>query len=236
MSADVYPAFSCPFLVNQLPDCEGMNTDLRRLFLDCESQGDAFTEKFPVPTLKVNTFESVFTLFSWPQPCIAQLKQFCFGALGKVLNQVNGNTDLSTLKIFNHAWFHITRTGGYMGSHNHPMASWSGVYCVDPGTPDPDNPDSGNLRFHDPRNSINMYMDAGNNTWVEPYAPGVLTFPAKAGQLVIFPSFLMHDVAPFTGQGERIVVAFNAWINDARDTTGSADRGHATGTAAMEKP
>ncbi|MEM9532651.1 MAG: putative 2OG-Fe(II) oxygenase [Pseudomonadota bacterium] len=212
MNTTVAPAFACPFLVTQLPDCDDLNRELRALFLAREAAG--VTEEYPVPTLKVNTFESEFTVFNWPEPCVQTLKQFCFSTLGQVLSQVNGVRDLSPLKIFNHTWFHITRKGGYMGSHNHPMASWSGVYCVDPGGEDPDNPDSGTLRFHDPRNSINMYMDAGNNTWVEPYAPGVLTFPAKAGQLVIFPSFLMHDVAPFSGEGERIVVAFNAWIKN----------------------
>ncbi|MEM7708480.1 MAG: putative 2OG-Fe(II) oxygenase [Pseudomonadota bacterium] len=214
MNDVVRPAFACPFLVVQMPNCEALNRELRALFLDREARGSEFTEEYPVPTLKVNTFESVFTVFNWTEPCVQHLKQFCFAQLGQALRQVNGTVDLSPLKIFNHAWFHITRAGGYMGSHNHPMASWSGVYCVDAGGQDPDNPDSGTLRFHDPRNSINMYMDAGNNTWVEPWAPGVLTFPAKAGQLVIFPSFLMHDVAPFTGPGERIVVAFNAWIKN----------------------
>ena len=63
-----------------------------------------------------------------------------------------------------------------------------------------------------------MYMDAGNNHWRAPFNPGVLTFRAVPGQLVLFPSFLMHDVAPFSGPGERIVVAFNAWIKDTRAT------------------
>lgn len=210
----VSPGFATPFVVTKLDDCERVNGELRELFLAREAAGDQYTEAYPVPTLKVNTFESVFTVFSWPERCVQELKAFCFEALGRTLTQVNGTTDLSRLKIFNHTWFHITRKGGYMGTHNHPMASWSGVYCVDSGGADPDNPDSGTLRFYDPRNSVNMYMDAGNNHWQAPYNPGVLTFPAVPGQLVIFPSFLMHDVAPFSGPGERIVVAFNAWIKD----------------------
>ena len=123
---------------------------------------------------------------------------------------------MAQLRIFNHAWFHVTRPGGYMGTHNHPMASWSGVYCVDPGEEDPDNPDSGVIRFHDPRISVTMYMDASNNHMVAPYEPGMRTYRFKAGQLVIFPSFLMHEVAPFTGTGTRITLAFNSWIKDSR--------------------
>ena len=34
----------------------------------------------------------------------------------------------------------------------------------------------------------------------------------RPGQLVIFPSWLMHEVLPYVGRAERIVAAFNAWI------------------------
>ena len=32
------------------------------------------------------------------------------------------------------------------------------------------------------------------------------------GQLVLFPSWVLHDVKPFEGEGERITVAFNCWF------------------------
>ena len=173
-------------------------------------------------TLKVNLFESEFGLFSWPQPCVQQLKRFCLDSLALAVVQVNGYSpqDAQHLQIFNHTWFHITRQGGYMGSHNHPMASWSGVYCVATGGDDPNNPDSGVLRFHDPRNSVNMYMDAGNSNWIDPWSPGQLSFKLKPGQLVMFPSFLMHEVATHSGPEERITVAFNCWIKDKRVSGG----------------
>ncbi len=44
---------------------------------------------------------------------------------------------LSHLKLHNHTWFHITRHAGSFISHNHPMASWSAVYCVRAGQPAP---------------------------------------------------------------------------------------------------
>ena len=34
----------------------------------------------------------------------------------------------------------------------------------------------------------------------------------EAGQLVLFPSWVLHDVKPFEGEGERITVAFNCWF------------------------
>lgn len=215
--------FPTPFFTNFHEDCAGLNTDLKNLFLQREAEGRRWQEKVDTNTLKVNLFESEFGLFSWPEPCVQQLKRFCLDSLALAVMQVNGYSpqDAQHLQIFNHTWFHITRQGGYMGSHNHPMASWSGVYCVATGGDDPDNPDSGVLRFHDPRNSVNMYMDAGNSNWIDPWSPGQLSFKLKPGQLVMFPSFLMHEVATHSGSEERITVAFNCWIKDKRLSGGT---------------
>ncbi len=35
------------------------------------------------------------------------------------------------------------------------------------------------------------------------------------GQLVMFPSWVLHDVKPFEGEGERITIAFNCWFSIA---------------------
>ena len=39
------------------------------------------------------------------------------------------------------------------------------------------------------------------------------TFKPKVGDLYIFPSFLMHDVHPFRGDGERRCFSFNAFVD-----------------------
>ena len=39
------------------------------------------------------------------------------------------------------------------------------------------------------------------------------TFKPKTGNLFIFPSFLMHDVHPFRGDGERRSFSFNAFVD-----------------------
>ena len=39
------------------------------------------------------------------------------------------------------------------------------------------------------------------------------TFKPKVGDLFIFPSFLMHDVHPFRGDGERRSFSFNAFVD-----------------------
>lgn len=211
----VFPRFACPFVIRQIPDCDALNQQLKALFLERESD-PRYREETPTLTLKVKTFESHFDLFKWPDKPVQTLCNFCYQSLGQTIVEVNGvpAKDVARFQVNSHAWYHITRGGGYMGVHNHPMASWSGVYVVDPGDRDPDNRDSGTLRFYDPRNSVNMFMDPANSHLVDPYAASVQVFEPIAGRLVMFPSYLMHDVAPFTGTGTRIVVAFNAWVND----------------------
>ena len=219
------PGFPTPFYSTSMSDCAVVNRELRDLFLAREASGDQYREAVDTMTLKVNTFESSFDVFSWPEQPVQTLKRFCFSALGQVIAQLNGfdAERMGQLKVNSHTWFHITRRGGYMGAHNHPMASWSGVYCVDDGGADPNNPDSGVLRFHDPRNSVNMYMDVSNANWQPPWRPGPVNFRLRPGQLVIFPSFLMHEVAPYGGDGTRITVAFNSWVTgvDASETSGA---------------
>ena len=45
-----------------------------------------------------------------------------------------------------------------------------------------------------------------------PYGYQIANLRLEAGQLVLFPSWVLHDVKPFEGEGERITVAFNCWF------------------------
>jgi len=211
----VTPNFAAPFLEASLPEGERLNTQLRQLILDSEKPAHA--PDVAVPTLKHNVFESEFNLLSWPQPCIQELKRFLLGSVVRAVQQLNGYSqeEMAALSVSNHSWFHITRHGGYASGHNHPMASWSSVYCVDPGDSPPDIQDSGVLRFSDPRPHANMYLDPANMRLQRPYNHGSVNYALQAGQLVIFPSWLFHEVAPYFGQRPRITIASNYWFKES---------------------
>ena len=131
----------------------------------------------------------------------------------RLIRELNGfsQAEMDRLQIHSHTWFHVTRHGGYFGLHNHPMASWSGVYCVDPGEDDGTRPDSGVLHFANPLMMAGMFLDGANHRLRSPYAMQGRSFRLRAGQLVLFPSWVNHEVLPFHGKGERITVAFNTW-------------------------
>jgi uncharacterized protein (TIGR02466 family) len=131
-----------------------------------------------------------------------------------VVGRLNGY-DLPTLRrlqIFNDCWFHVTRRGGFFGLHNHPNASWSGVYCVDSGRHDADKKDSGLLTFVNPMITTAMFMDAATANIQLPYGYQIANIRLEPGQLVLFPSWVLHDVKPYEGDGERITIAFNCWF------------------------
>lgn len=205
----IIPVFSVPFVSDQLTNCASLNQKLQELFIRREAQGARFANPNPYTPRNAQLFESNFDLFSWPEACIATLREFCLTRVAKTVAELNryDSARMARLKINTDAWFHITKRGGYFGVHNHPMASWSGVYCVNPGENDIDQPDSGKLSFINPL--AQMYLDSGNSQLQYPFQLGNYALSLQAGQLVIFPSWVVHQVMPFYGEGERITVAFN---------------------------
>lgn len=209
------PAFAVPMAEARLPKCEDLNRELKALFLAREKEGGKWRN--PASSMRINPglFESDFTLFSWPEPCVQTLREFCWSAMSRAISQLSGYgaEEMNRLRIFSHTWFHITRRGGFFGLHNHPMASWSGVYCVSAGEDDPAHPDSGILHFMNPNQLANMFVDPANARLRAPYSMGGKRVKFEPGQLVLFPSWLQHEVLPFHGEGERITVAFNCWFD-----------------------
>jgi uncharacterized protein (TIGR02466 family) len=99
-------------------------------------------------------------------------------------------------------WVNLMGRHAVHGLHLHPLSTLSGTYYVQ--TP----PGSPGLKFEDPR--LDRFMAApprradaarSNRAWV--------TLPARVGHLVLFESWLRHEVAPMRGSRERVSVSFN---------------------------
>lgn len=206
--------FPVPFAFDRHADPQRLNAALRALFLAREAEGARYANPTPFTLRNAALFESHFDLFAWPQAEIAELREFCLSRVARLAGELNGYDEATRarLRISADAWFHVTRRNGYFGVHNHPMASWSGVYCVSPGEHDAGDADSGALTFIHPHAAGAMYIDAGNEAMRPPFGIGNLSYQLGAGQLVIFPSWVLHQVLPFHGEGERITVAFNCAI------------------------
>jgi uncharacterized protein (TIGR02466 family) len=206
--------FAVPFAFSRYPAAAQLNPALRRHILEEEKKGAAAANPRPLTRRNAGVFESHFNLFRDRNPAIQELKTFCWDQLLAVIGRLN-RYDLQTLhrlQIYNDCWFHVTRRGGFFGVHNHPNASWSGVYMVDSGQHDAGMKESGELSFINPTITSIMHMDAGIMNIQLPYGPQIANVALEPGQLVIFPSWVLHDVKAFAGQGERITIAFNCWF------------------------
>jgi uncharacterized protein (TIGR02466 family) len=187
---------------------------LHKLILAHEQPAERKADS-PQP-LHRNVFESEFDFLDWREPASLALKQLMHRRLAEViLHSSNfGQEMLLKLKIVCESWFHITRSGGYVRSHNHPQHSWSAIYCVDPGDPEPEyDHDAGHLLFFDPRNSAGMFLDMANSELTSSYNFHTLRFRPSAGELIIFPSYVWHAVEPYHGERPRITVAANFRFN-----------------------
>lgn len=214
--AEIYSQFAVPVAIAHLPGCEALNARLRETFLAREQEGTRHANPNPYTARNRELFESNFDLFRWNDPSVTSLREYCFRELLRTVGDLNGYPPdfVARLRIGCDAWFHITRDGGMFGIHNHPMASWSGVYCVSAGTPDEDAPqDNGALSFLNPFIMNVMFVDAGNAQLRAPFTNVSRNYKLVPGQLVLFPSWLLHEVKAFRGAGERITVAFNCWFH-----------------------
>ena len=208
----VRPLFAVPVGEARLEQPERLNAALEALFIARE--GDETRNPTPSHRPQQELFESRFNLFRWPDPCVQELRAFMLETIGRVILETTTLTaaDLARLKLQNHTWYHITRHAGSFVAHNHPLASWSAVYCVRAARSIPDEPDSGVLRFQDPRPGADAYRDAGNDRLRPPYRVGAVEFRLEEGQIVVFPSYVFHEVAPYYGHQTRITVATNCWF------------------------
>lgn len=94
-------------------------------------------------------------------------------------------------------WVNIMGRGATHGLHLHPLSTISGTYYVrmPRGAPA--------IKFEDPR--LDRFMAS------PPRPPGStwLQWPARSGDVVLFESWLRHEVPSNLGANERVSVSFN---------------------------
>lgn len=207
---EIIPFFAVPFGTATLDNCASLNAELRTLFLQRAAAGNTYANPFPLAHQSPHVFESSVDLFRVPEKPVQQLREFCLRELVQMIIKLSGYDEATgkRLLIQHDSWFRVTRRGGYLGLHNHPNASWSGIYCIDPGHADPDKPDSGVVSFVSPMLATGLFNDAGNANLQGPYAPQLRHVRLEPGQLLLFPAWVLHSVMPYEGNGDRLTVSF----------------------------
>jgi len=209
--SNIEPIFAVPFVSTTHPDPVALNSQLKTYLFDLESRGDTYKNRQPMVNRNGEVFESHFQLFDADNTAVQALRVFCYQQLYQAIGQLNSYTVdmLKNLHVAVESWFHITRRGGYFPIHNHALHSWSGIYCVDPGQESPTDATNGMLSFINPFAMNTMFIDMAVVRMGGGYNYGPREIRLTAGQLLLFPSWLLHEVRPYTADGERVTIAFN---------------------------
>lgn len=99
-------------------------------------------------------------------------------------------------------WVNLLKPGGAHSGHIHPRSAVSGtLYLATP-------PGAGAIRFEDPRLALMMAAPPRRRDLPEAERPFVTVTPAR-GTLLLWESWLRHEVLPNAAKAPRISVSFN---------------------------
>jgi uncharacterized protein (TIGR02466 family) len=110
--------------------------------------------------------------------------------------------DLTRKPRLDSLWANLLKSGGHHSGHIHPHSIISGTLYVEVA------PGSGAIRFEDPRLPLMMAAPPRRKDAAEELQPFVTVQP-RPGVLLMWESWLRHEVLSGTGRGERLSISFN---------------------------
>jgi uncharacterized protein (TIGR02466 family) len=99
-------------------------------------------------------------------------------------------------------WVNLLKPGGHHSAHIHPHSILSGTFYVEAPA------GSGSIRFEDPRLSMMMAAPSRGEDAPEQLRQFVTVEP-KPGLLLMWESWLRHEVIPAQAKGDRLSISFN---------------------------
>ncbi len=110
--------------------------------------------------------------------------------------------DLGRKPRLDSLWVNQLRPGGHHSAHIHPHSIISGTFYVE--APE----GSGAIRFEDPRLGLMMAAPVRRDDAPEELRPFATVTP-RPGLLLLWESWLRHEVLPGAAKAERLSVSFN---------------------------
>ena len=100
------------------------------------------------------------------------------------------------------SWLNYTEINEHHHPHHHPNSYLSGILYIAA------DKDHDNITFgHNKYNQINISPTQKNQ-----FNSFMLSFPVETGEIMIFPSSLLHSVAMKKGKNSRISLSFNVFV------------------------
>jgi len=126
-------------------------------------------------------------------PAIADLAKLLTKHAAKFA--ADANLDLGRKPRLDSLWVNLLKMGGHHSAHIHPQSVISGTFYVEVPT------GSGAIRFEDPRLPLMMAAPAREDAFV--------SVEPRPGLLLLWESWLRHEVLPGRGRGKRLSISFN---------------------------
>ncbi len=203
MEIAVKGLFATPVAAIALPEPEARNARMRETILERR-------RNFPtIQSSNAGGWHSERDLPLWGGPDIAEILSIARSAATQLTSDRFGKPIKPSWTM--QAWANVNGPGDANIAHYHAGSFWSGTYYVADGGCGSDETLGGEFEMMDPRGAAPaMYaptlrfagedgLSAGSGETIRP----------KAGLLILFPSWLYHQVRPYRGADLRISIAFN---------------------------
>ena len=189
--------FSAPISIFEVADSERLNKTLidesRKWKKEHSSLNKSnFGESWHSPS----------SLLSRNEPGFSEVSSVIIKIAANYAMQLNPELKIEEFNFDANAWVNINGKGGYNTVHHHGRFHISGVYYIK--QPSEAKNRSGMIEFINSRFDNHIFEEIGG----QPFAPSLRMRPAP-GEMLVFPSTLLHFVYPNETNEERISLAWN---------------------------
>jgi uncharacterized protein (TIGR02466 family) len=199
--------FATPVAAVQVPDAVPLNAQLTELILRRREQTPS------VQASNAGGWHSDRDILTWGGAPMAAIIDIAKGVATQLTADRQGNPVHPVWTV--QAWANVNGPGDGNICHYHPGSFWSGTYYVADGGCASDPALGGEFEMLDPRGpGPGMYAPALKFAGEDGTSAGSAeTIRPNPGLLMLFPSWLLHQVRPYRGTGLRISIAFNLGVS-----------------------
>lgn len=190
-------AFASPILHLPVPDSARLNETLI-------AEAHALRDRSPgMERSNRRGWHSDTDLMTRPEPGLSELVRIIRKAIHSATKAISPDFRFEDHRMAAEGWININPQHGYNVPHRHGGFMWSGCYYVT--VPEVEGAPSGSIEFLSPLNVPSEYALFDARCYSDK-----ITMRPKPGDMLLFPSYLMHWVFPNAVDAERITIAFNA--------------------------
>jgi uncharacterized protein (TIGR02466 family) len=203
LNVSVRGLFATPVAAMEVPDAEARNAELRSIILKKRAETPS------VQASNAGGWHSDRDILQWGGPRPAEILDFGRELANRLTADRAGKLVQTAWKTS--IWANVNGHGDANMCHYHAGAFWSGTYYVDDGGCGTDETLGGEFEMLDPRGpGPAMYAPTLKFAGEDGASVGAAEMiRPRPGLLLLFPSWLFHQVRPYRGSALRISLAFN---------------------------